>query len=36
MSTIALAVAVALAVLIVLAVVSARAIGAWVRHLWPH
>jgi hypothetical protein len=36
MSVVALTVVVVLAVLIVLAVVCVRAIGVWVRQLWPH
>jgi hypothetical protein len=36
MGVVALIVAVVLVALVVLAVVCARAIGVWVRHLWPH
>ena len=36
MSVVALTVVAAVAVLVVLAVVCVRAIGTWVRQLWPH
>jgi len=36
LSVVALAVVAAVAVLVVLAVVCVRAIGTWVRQLWPH